>query len=134
MLTDFIHVQPTGQINMMYDIVMVSSLVLVGFILGFTSLWLVHRRLLASLDARLAHGMVALVLLLSSFAIYLGRELRWSSWDVVTNPSGLVLNISDRVVDPLGNQHSLNITGLFFVLLGTTYLAICIFRPPKAVR
>ena len=131
-LTDFLHVQPTGEINQLYDIVMVSSLVLAGFVLGFTSLYLMHKELLKKFRVRTAHTAVLAILLLSSFAIYLGRDLRWNSWDVITNPSGLILNVSDRVVDPFGYHHAFNVTGLFFVLLTITYLAIwLLLRPLK---
>src|SRR3989344_6019750 len=44
-LTDFIHVFPTGEISQLFDIVLVSLLVLAGFSLGFTSLYLVHHEL-----------------------------------------------------------------------------------------
>ena len=130
-LTDFVHVQPTGEINLLYDIVMVSTVVFSGFILGFTSLYLMHIQLLKRLSRPVSHTLVGLIILLSSFAIYLGRELRWSTWDVITNPGGIILNVSDRVIDPLGHIHAVNITGLFFVLIGVIYLTIWqFFKPP----
>jgi uncharacterized membrane protein len=123
-LTDFIHVYPTGDISELYDIVMVGSLVMTGFILGFTSLYLVHRELLKRFGNIRAGYLVAGIILLSSFAIYLGRDLRWNSWDVAANPSGIILNVSDRLIDPLGHLRAFNVTGLFFVLLSVMYLAI----------
>lgn len=132
-LTDFVHVEPTGEINELYDIVMMSSLVITGFALGFASLLMVHRELLRR-GARWSHGVVACILLLCSFAIFLGRDLRWSSWDVVTNPTGVILNVSDQVVDPFGHPRGLNVTALFFVLLGTLYLAIWWLLPAAKKR
>lgn len=122
-LTDFIHVYPTGEVSELYDIVLISTLVMNGFILGFTSLYLVHRELTKRFSSERSWLMVEFVILLSSFAIYMGRVLRWSSWDLVSNTSGLIINVSDRVTDPLGNPHALNMTGLFFVLLSVSYLA-----------
>ena len=131
-LTDFIHVYPTGEISEFYDIVMVGSLVITGFILGFTSLYLVHRELLKRFGNRRAGQLVTGIILLASFAIYLGRDLRWNSWDVVTNPNGVILNVSDRLIDPLGHLRAFNVTGLFFVLLSVMYLAVWLaFGPPK---
>jgi len=129
-LTDFIHLYPTGEISELYDIVMLGSLVINGFILGFTSLYLVHKELYKRYGQNYSAWIVAGVILISSFAIYLGRDLRWNSWDVVANPGGIILNVSDRLVDPLGNIHSFNITGLFFVMIGTIYAAVWrIFGP-----
>lgn len=129
-LTDFVHVAPTGEISQVYDIVMMFSLVICGFILGFTSLYIFHKQFLKRWSATVSHGVVAGILLLSSFAIYLGRDLRWSTWDVVANPGGIILDVSDRVIDPFGHPRAINVTGLFFVLLGSIYLAIWILTRP----
>jgi uncharacterized membrane protein len=111
---------------------MVGSLVMVGFTLGFTSLFLIHKELLKRFGNMPAGYLVTAIILLSSFAIYLGRDLRWNSWDVIANPSGIILNVSDRLIDPLGHLRAFNVTGLFFVLLSVMYLAIwLVFKPAK---
>lgn len=130
-LTDFIHVYSTGEISELYDIVLISSLVINGFTLGFIGLYMIHKELLKRFDAVRAGWIVTLILLISSFGIYLGRDLRWNAWDVLTNPAGLAIDVSDRVIDPLGHPRAFNITGLFFVLLGTSYWAICTALPPS---
>lgn len=121
-LTDFIHVYPTGEISELFDISMMSLLIFNGFILGCTSLFLIHRQLQKRFNFLRTWLIVAALILLSSFAIYLGRDLRWSSWDVLTDPSGLLLNVSDRLISPLQHQRATNITGLFFVVVGSVYL------------
>lgn len=122
-LTDFIHIEPTGEVSQLYDIVLMSSLTFTGFILGFTSLYLVHKELLLRLSGYASNLIVALILLLSSFAIYLGRDLRWNTWDVISNPGGVVVSVTDRIFDPFGHPRALNVTVLFFLLLSTTYFA-----------
>ncbi len=123
-LTDFVHVVPTGEISQLYDIVMMCSLVIAGFCLGFASLYMIHGEFLKRRSTAWSGWAVAAILLLSSFAIFIGRDLRWSTWDVVTNPTSVILNVSDQVVDPFGHPRGINVTGLFFVLLGSLYLAI----------
>ncbi|MDB5161253.1 MAG: hypothetical protein JWO96_633 [Candidatus Saccharibacteria bacterium] len=130
-LTDLIHVYPSGQISQLYDIALVGSLVLSGFFLGFTSLYLVHRELIKRLSDRQAAMIVGGVILLSSFAIYLGRILRWNSWDIIKNPGGLILNISDRIVDPFAHVSSFTVTALFFVTLSVMYLSFWVFVQPR---
>lgn len=137
-LTDFLHVDATGEISQLFDIVLVGSLVLTGFSLGFTSLYLIHKEFARRLSAKNSWLLVELVILLSSFAVYLGRVQRWNSWDVLANPSGLIINVSDRVVDPLANLHAWDVTGLFFVLISICYLTFWrgleIFEPSKSSR
>jgi uncharacterized membrane protein len=123
-LSDYIHVFPTGEVSQLFDIILISTLVFSGFTLGFTSVYLVHRELLRKMKARSAHQIIAAVFLISSFAIYLGRDLRWNTWDVITNPAGLILDVSDRIIDPLGHPRSITVTGLFFMLIGVMYIGI----------
>lgn len=123
-LTDFVHVYPTGEVSQLYDIVLIASLVVVGFIAGFTSLFLVHKRLIPIIGSKISGYVMAGVLLISSFGIYLGRDLRWNTWDVISNPAGILVDLTDRIIDPLGHPRFITMTGLFFILLGSIYLGI----------
>lgn len=133
-MTDFIHVYPTGEINELYDIVLIASLIFSGFTLGLTSLYIIHNEFVRRMNARRAYLWAEVAILLSSFAIYLGRDLRWSTWDVITNPGGLILNVSDRILDPLSHTDTLSITALMFVSLSVIYFAfrrgLQLFRRP----
>ena len=126
-LTDFIHVFPNGEISQLYDIVLISLLVFIGFILGFASLFLVHRQLLARFGTARSWLFIEAAILAASFAIYLGRDLRWNSWDVVTNPAGVLVNAGQGITDPFGNPRALNITVLFFFLINVLYWAFWLF-------
>lgn len=134
-LTDFMHVYPTGEVSELYDIIMMGLLVTAGFSLGFTGLYMVHKQLRQRLSERISWLIISAILLLSSFAIYLGRILRWNTWDIIADPGGLILNISDRVLSPLDYPRAVNITALFFVILSLIYLAIWwISQPEPKVR
>jgi len=125
-LTDFIHVYPNGEISQLFDIILIWLLVLNGFILGVTNLFIVQRQLLARRGLFYSWLLIEGAILLSSFAVYVGRDLRWNSWDIIANPSGLLFNVSDQIVDPFGSQRSLNITFLFFIVINVTYGAFWI--------
>jgi uncharacterized membrane protein len=129
-LTDLVHVYPSRQINQLYDIALIGSLVLCGFFLGFTSLYIVHRELIKRLGTKKALWAVEAIIFLSSFGIYLGRILRWSSWNIITDPGGIILNVTDRVIDPFSHLSSFAVTALFFVTLSVMYLAFWIFVQP----
>lgn len=133
-MTDFIHVFDTGEISYIYDIAMISILTLTGFLLGFTSLFMVHRQIYKRLGAFNSATVIGIVILLSSFAIYLGRDLRWNAWDIFTNPSGLILSITDRLINPFGFPRAFSVTAIFFVVISMMYLAIWLFLKPVATR
>jgi len=123
MISDYIHVQDVARADLLYDTVMFTSFIFTGVLVGFSSLHLVHSELRKRLSARAAGGCIAAILFLCSFAIYLGRDLRWNSWDVLTNPAGILFDISDHLVHPLQSGDMYTITFSFFVLLGSLYAA-----------
>lgn len=122
-ITDLIHLQSSGEVSLLYDTAMITSFVINGLILGYVSLYMVHKSAVRLLG-KWAHWLAHFVLLLCSFAIYLGRYLRWNTWDVVVNPAGLVFDVSDRIINPSSYMHTFVITGIFYILLGSTYVVI----------
>lgn len=124
MLSDLIHLQSSGEVILLYDTALVASFVINGLILGYLSLYIVHQFTKKYFGATFAYFFSQSVLFLSGFAIYLGRYLRWNTWDVVVNPAGLVFDVSDRVINPGTHVHTFIVTGVFYVLLGSTYAVI----------
>lgn len=120
-VSDLIHLRATGDVSILYDAVMVTAFVWSGFLAGYVSLFMMHRVALRQFSARTAHMLVAAVLLLCSFAIYLGRYLRWNTWDIILNPFGLVFDVSERFLNPLEHPQAFSTTVVFFVLLTSVY-------------
>jgi uncharacterized membrane protein len=124
MISDLIHLEQTGDISVLYDAVMLLSFIWNGLLAGCFSLYLVHSALLKRRSPDQAHGIVTGILLLVSFAIYMGRNLRWNSWDVVVNPGGIIYDVSERVINPFSYPQAIATTALFFLLIGSIYLVI----------
>ncbi len=124
MVSDLIHLQDEPRADVLFDAVMLTSFVINGLILGYISLYLFHLQLKRRLPATTARNMVGIILLLCSFAIYLGRELRWNTWDVIFNPAGILFDISDRIVKPATYPEMFVVTGIFFVLLAGLYYVL----------
>ena len=60
-------------------------------------------------------------MLICSVAIYMGRDLRWNTWDILLNPAGLLFDVSDRLEHPAAYPHMLLVVAAFFVLLASMY-------------
>ncbi len=58
---------------------------------------------------------------LTSFGIYLGRYLRFNSWELLTNPLSLFYEILHRLVYPLQHPKTWGVTMLFSILLLLVY-------------
>lgn len=119
--TDFIHILEATPATLLYDIVLILSFTLNGFIMGYLSVIAVHDQLLKRIKTNYAHYLICFVFLLCSFAIYLGRYLRWNTWDIVLNPAGLLFDVSDRLINPLAYEQTFSTTVMFFVLISTFY-------------
>lgn len=123
-VSDLIHLHATGEVSLLYDVVMFTSFIFNGFVAGFMSITLLHRELLKIASAPVTGAIVGIVLLICSFAIYLGRYLRWNTWDVLVNPTGILFDISDRLINPIAHPQSFVTTAMFFLLLGGMYVVV----------
>lgn len=135
MISDFIHLWDVRRVDVLYDAVVFTSFIYTGVILGFSSLYLIHLQLRRRLTPMLAGWWAALTLFICSAAIYVGRDLRWNSWDILTNPGGVLFDLSDRLQHASAYPRMLETVAVFFVLLTTMYHLIWrgarLLRPVK---
>jgi uncharacterized membrane protein len=61
-----------------------------GYITGFLSLLINHRLIEKSFNKLYGWCFIIIVSFLSGFAIYLGRFIRWNSWDIIFKPQNIV--------------------------------------------
>jgi len=52
---------------------------------------------------------------------YVGRYLRWNSWDIIRQPYALVYDIGDRIVNPFHHPGTWGMTIFMFIFLSTIY-------------
>jgi uncharacterized membrane protein len=123
-ITDLIHLQSSGEVSLLYDTAMITSFVLNGLLLGYISLYMIQKIVARLFDVRMGFIVAQIVLLLSAFAIYLGRYLRWNTWDIVVNPLGLAFDVSDRIINPGSYRLTFIVTGVYFLLLSATYVVL----------
>lgn len=121
LVTDLIHLHQTGEVSLLYDVTLFTSFIINGLIVGLMSVFLVHSELLRRIRRREAHVLVGAVFLACGFAIYLGRYLRWNSWDILLNPAGILFDVSSQFISP-ATPGILATTLSFFLLLSASYV------------
>ena len=124
MVSDFIHLEDMPRSSVLFDSLMFTLFILNGLMLGYASLYLVQRELRKRLSRLWTGGLVAAVLLSCSFAIYLGRDLRWNSWDVLVSPAGLIFDVSERIIRPFAHPQAFGITLMFFGFLAGLHCVV----------
>jgi uncharacterized membrane protein len=100
MLTDFIHVGERQSVPLWYDALMLSSFAWTALLLGFASLYLVQMIVRSVVGTAWSWVVVAVALALSSFGVYLGRFVRFNSWDALLRPRRVAHIISNQLEDP----------------------------------
>jgi uncharacterized membrane protein len=128
MITDLLHLKNRDNIiPMWYDTLFFFTLALAGLQACMLSLFLMQKTLNQYFSKKLVWIFVIGALLLTGFGVYLGRELRWNSWDIVAQPLELIYTI----VYQLFNLKALQFTFAYFVALKVFYLMFIYQREMK---
>lgn len=121
-LTDIVHLYPGKNMGYWYDLVLILLCAWNGLVLGLISLNKMHHFLLRRFKQKISWMCIGAIIVLSSFGIYLGRVERYNTWDIVTNPLQLTIDILHHVIHPLSHPGTLSITAGFSIFLAISYL------------
>jgi uncharacterized membrane protein len=119
-VTDLIHLDIESSVPKWFDAVLLFSASVAGLMMAFISLYRVEKFLHKKMNKKFHSASIVIILFLASFGVYLGRFLRWNSWDIISNPFKLLLSIGHRVVSPFDHLQTWIVTGtltIFFYLL-----------------
>ena len=119
-LTDLFHLERRAGVPLWYDLALILSCAWNGLMLAYASLADMQRLVQLRLGTGAGWAFATLALLLSSFGIYLGRYLRFNSWDVLANPLTLFFDIVNRILHPFSFPGTWGVTLVFglFLLVG----------------
>lgn len=131
-ITDYIHINVSNYVFKIkdtlefsknfwiwYDFILISLFAWIGFILGFISLYLNQIIISIKYNKIVSWIFVTIVLFVSGYGIYLGRFIRFNSWDIITNPFGLIIHILKDI-----SFESLCFSIVFGVFLLLTYILL----------
>ena len=123
-VTDFWHLQERWPVPVWYDIGMLAAFALTGLFLAVFSLRIMQGLVRAYAGAALAWVFAIVVVGLGGLGVYLGRFLRWNSWDLILNPHGVLGDVVTRLAHPLDHPQAMGVTILFSAILFVCYLAV----------
>jgi uncharacterized membrane protein len=105
-----------------YDPLLVGSAAAVGLVLGFVSLFLVQAVVARRLGRLVGWTAAWAALVASGIGVYLGRYLRWNSWDLILEPGRILGELGAAALDPLAHQRPLALSTFFAVLWCAGYM------------
>lgn len=120
-LTDLFHLRARNSVPIWYDLIVILSYAWTGLICGFISLNDIEKSLSEYGKRNSINAVIIFFLFMSSFGVYLGRFLRWNSWDVLNNPFGLFSDIVVRFIYPLEYTKTWGVTVLMGIMLNFMY-------------
>lgn len=120
-VTDLIHLEVSTNVPLWYDVVLLFASSFIGLMMAFMSLQKAEKILVANFKRQTVNGMMAGILFLGSFGVYLGRFQRWNSWDVIHNPIALGMDILNRIIYPVDHFKTWIITMILTALYTVLY-------------
>jgi len=125
-LTDFQHLaNRTKELPIWYDVMMLIWFAFTGLLLGMVSLFLMQEIIRREFGRWPGWAFVGLVAGLSAAGVYMGRFLRWNSWDILYNPTGIALYSFERAQNP--SLQSIGFIGLFGAFFLFLYITLYTF-------
>ena len=122
-ITDLFHLEERSVIPLWFDLALIFSFAWNGLILGVLSV----RQMEKIWETKWQWSelfFIYPVMLLNAFGIYIGRYLRYNSWDVVSNPLGLSEDIVYLLIHPIRHRFDWSMIFCFSVFITLLYLTI----------
>jgi uncharacterized membrane protein len=130
-LTDLIHLEGMKDASLWFDLILILSFAWTGLLFGLLSLMDIEKLLNQFFSKKLVHFIVIVLLFVGSFGVYLGRFLRWNSWDIISDPFGLFFDIGHRVLNPFQFAKTWGMTIFMGIFLNMVYWSIKLIQHRK---
>jgi uncharacterized membrane protein len=121
-ITDLFHLDQNGEVPLWYDLALLLSCAWNGLLFGILSVRTIEKWIERYINKKFDLLFIYPVMVLNAFGVYLGRYLRFNSWDVVTNPFRLMRDIIYLIIHPLRNRYDWSMILCYSVLMTLMYI------------
>jgi len=122
LITDFVHLGKAQGVPLWFDVLLLISFAITGLLLAVASMRPMHTMLIARFSSGFAAKAMVAACFLSGFGVYLGRVLRYNSWDVLHRPFELTGDILTSLIAAESYRTAWGITLGFGTLMYLLYL------------
>ncbi len=123
-VSDSIHLINFNSTDIIVGIVAFFMMAINGLLVGLISVYLINLELNKRMNSKSSALILITIFLLCGFAVYLGRFLRFNSWDVITNPILLIFDVSNPIFDSNTQKNAITTSIGFFGIISTCYLIL----------
>lgn len=114
-VTDLIHLSRSTDSFIWFDLILICSFSVSGFILGLESMIEFEKITNQIISSKFMDFLILIICYLCGFGIFLGRMLRFNSWELASNPLQLIVNATEIFLEPETILFSANF-GLFIYI------------------
>jgi len=123
-ITDLFHLNFITNAPKWFDLLMIFSFAWNGILFGIISVRRVEWIVSLQTTKITAEMTVFAVMFLSGWGIYIGRFLRFNSWDVIANPFSLFGEILNMIIHPFQNGYAWGMTLCYAVFMSVFYFTV----------
>lgn len=123
-LTDLFHLRYIRSAPKWFDLLLLLSFAWNGLLFGIVSLRKIEVVLQTVSGRSSSLFMVFAVMWLNAFGIYIGRFLRYNSWDVITQPFSLFSEMLDMLLYPFANKMEWGMISCYAVFMTLLYITV----------
>jgi uncharacterized membrane protein len=120
-ITDLFHLDMNETVPLWYDLALLLSFAWSGILFGILSVRQMEKLFEKHFSKKFDLLFILPVMALNGFGIYIGRYLRFNSWDVITNPLQLIQDIIYLFIHPLRNRFDWSMIVCYTLLLALIY-------------
>jgi uncharacterized membrane protein len=123
-LTDLFHLGQFSSAPKWFDLLLIFSFAWNGLLLGTLSLRKMELVVQAASGRKVSLVFVFAVMVLIAFGIYVGRFLRYNSWDVIVQPFALFEEIAAMIGHPFHNKMEWGMILCYALFMSLLYITI----------
>jgi uncharacterized membrane protein len=122
-ITDLIHIGEIRKVPLLFDSFLIFGSASLGLLLGMHSMYDMERIIKMKFKKNVNILMITIFAFIIGFGVFLGRFLRFNSWDVFASPVSILNGIKEIFSNRSETVESLLYTVLFSVFILVFYLA-----------
>jgi uncharacterized membrane protein len=133
MITDLFHLRARAEFPLWYDTMLLFWFAAVGVVLFYLTLFNLEKAIGRHFNGWITQLSIVIICFLNGFGIYLGRFLRFNSWDLMSNYDDLAESVLDRIINPSVHTRTLGVTLLYGVTLLLGYWMIKLYKEERII-
>jgi uncharacterized membrane protein len=107
-----------------FDLALILSFAWNGLVLGILSVRHIEKIVVRNFSIKREMTFIYPIMWLNALGVYVGRYLRFNTWDVVTNPFHLISDIANVLLHPFADRYASGMIFCFSIMLTLFYLML----------